>query len=175
MLVSRLLFLSALCMNSIGPALAQSDDTADAPITTASPAALVEDCLSEADQGMRARDTCIGVSVIPCSTDALTTVDMLGCLAPEAEVWETRLQTALDALRAVYFEQDAYEDPVRALAPRLDAYQAQWIIWRDAKCEFEYDKFRGGSMGRITRADCRLDETARRTLELEDLIAEAGL
>lgn len=175
MLVSRLLFLSALCMTSIGAALAQSDDIADAPITTPSPAAQVEVCLSEADQAMRARDTCIGVSVIPCSTDALTTVDMLGCLAPETEVWETRVLTALEALRAVYAEQDAYEDPLRALAPRLDAYQANWIIWRDAKCGFEYDKFRGGSMGRITRVDCRLDETARRALELEGLIEEAGL
>jgi len=100
---------------------------------------------------------------------------MLACLAPEIEFWETRLQATLDALRALYVEHDAYDDPVRALAPRLDAYQAQWVTWRDAKCGFEYDKFRGGSMGRITGADCRLYETARRSMELQDLIEEVGL
>lgn len=135
---------------------------------------MVETCLSDAQQSDRTREDCIGVSVAPCATDALTTVEMLSCLMPEIEVWESRLQTTLDALRDLYAEQDADDDPARALAPRLDAYQAQWRTWRDAKCGFEYDKFRGGSLGRITSADCRLDETARRVFELEDLIEDAG-
>lgn len=137
------------------------------------PARQLASCLEDADQG--ARESCIGISVAACTAEALTTVDMLGCLAPETEIWEARLSAAFDALRAVYVEQDGYDDPARALAPRLEAYQAQWTAWREAKCGFEYDKFRGGSMGRIASADCRLEETARRALELEDLIAEAGL
>lgn len=167
--------LLAVWMFAYGAVVAQEIDPSVDPNFDDSPAMMVETCLSDAQQSDRIREACIGVSVAPCATDALTTVEMLSCLMPEIEAWESRLQTALDALRDLYAEQDADDDPARSLAPRLDTYQAQWRTWRDAKCGFDYDKFRGGSLGRITSADCRLDETARRVFELEDLIEEAGL
>lgn len=169
----QLLILLGIWAAPIGAAQAQSIDPLDQAAGDPSPASQVASCLEDAGQG--ARETCIGTSVATCTAEALTTVDMLGCLAPETEIWEARLAAAFGALRAVYVEQDGYADPARALAPRLDAYQAQWTTWREARCGFEYDKFRGGSMGRIVSADCRLHETARRALELEDLIEEAGL
>jgi uncharacterized protein YecT (DUF1311 family) len=170
-----LLALLALWTSAIGTVHAQPSDPSDASNTSPSPAILLETCLNNAANGERPREACIGISLEQCTSDALTTVDMLGCLAPETEVWEARLDIAFAALRAVYVEQDADEDPARALAPRLDVYQSQWSMWRDARCGFEYDKFRGGSLGRITSADCRLVEAARRALELEDLIEERGL
>lgn len=136
------------------------------------PEVMIEDCLSQPGPGLEREVACIGVMTGACLVDAITTVEMLGCYAPETDVWETRMMTAYEQLRAAYAEQDADEDPVRALAPRLESVQAQWSAWRDAKCGFQYDQYRGGSLGRIALADCRLSETAQRALDLEALLSD---
>ena len=107
-------------------------------------------------------------------SSAVTTVDMLECYVSETEYWENRVTVTFAALSEVYRLQDEDDEPVRALLPRLENVQAQWRQWRDAKCGFEYDKFRGGSLGRVVSVDCRLQETAERVLELEDLLEEAN-
>ena len=55
------------------------------------------------------------------------------------------------------------------MAARLRETQRGWIEWRDLKCRFAYDEFRGGTLGRITGADCIMNMTAERAFELEDL------
>ncbi|MEL6861844.1 MAG: lysozyme inhibitor LprI family protein [Pseudomonadota bacterium] len=165
----------SLCLTAVSAnhALAQDAPSRLADIDT--PKALVEDCLARAETGEVTQDSCIGTYANICAFTAFSTVDMLGCMSSEADVWEVRLAERYEALLEVYAAQDAFEDPIWALAPRLENAQAQWRDWRDAKCGFEYDKFRGGSMGRITGANCRLDETAKRALELETLLEEAQL
>lgn len=135
----------------------------------------VETCLSEVQSGERDARSCIGASVAPCATDAITTVDMLSCIEPELVIWDERLNAAYAELLRVYGEQDLEDDPIRALAPRLEQVQTQWRTWRDAKCGFAYAQFRGGSMGRITGSDCHLRETGLRALELEALLEDAQL
>ena len=138
------------------------------------PAQMVEGCLTDAEQNDRDPGLCIGVSVRDCAENVLSTVDTIACIQPEFSVWNSRMDEAYQALSNVYAEQDAEDDPIRALAPRLDMLQRQWISWRDAKCGFEYDKYRGGSMGRVTSADCHLHETALRVLELATMLEEAS-
>lgn len=135
-----------------------------------SPDEVLEHCLVHSDV-----ETCTGAWVAPCSEDALTTVEMLACYAPELAFWETQLSATMAELEQLYVELDQFDDGARALAPRLEIYQEQWEAWRAAKCGFEYDKFRGGSLGRITHADCQLTETSLRIFELRELLEKAGL
>lgn len=161
-----LTIVSCLAM-LLAPAIAE-----ETPEKSATPEAIVDHCLNQSAPGQAREAACIGVVAGACLVDAITTVEMLGCFAPELEVWESRMTVAYDQLRLLYTEQDADEDPVRALAPRLESVQEQWSVWRDAKCGFEYDQYRGGSLGRIAHADCRLSETALRALDLEALLSE---
>lgn len=167
-------FLIPFVLLVVPPAHAGDPGAGAESVDVSTATKMVQSCLEQAAHGEANETSCIGVSVSPCSADALTTVEMLSCLAPEASVWETRMSAALETLGAAYSEQDTFEEPARALAPRLRIYQDQWLIWRDAKCGFEHDKFRGGSLGRIASADCRLETTARRSLELEELAEEAA-
>ena len=80
-------------------------------------------------------------------------------------------------MRAVYIENDGNEvDSYVQLAPILKTTQLAWIEWRDAKCKgFETYRYRGGTLGRVTAADCLMTMTAERVFELEDLLAEARM
>lgn len=162
--LNRALALVSCIALLVAPAI--GEESAEAP----APEAIIDDCLGQ--PGVQREDACIGVVAGACLVDALTTVEMLACFVPELEVWESRMMVAYEQLRVVYAEQDVDEDPVRALAPRLESVQTQWSAWRDAKCGFEYDQYRGGSLGRITHADCRLTETAQRALDLEASLSE---
>jgi uncharacterized protein YecT (DUF1311 family) len=50
----------------------------------------------------------------------------------------------------------------------LKSVQKLWLSYRDAKCAF-LAKNDESMMGYMAAADCRLEETSRRTLELRDL------
>lgn len=157
---------------------ASADETPDSlsadQAVAASHLHLLDTCLADVATGGSTEESCIGVSVYACLNDALTTADMLACIEPELAYWDARLNESYRTLYAVYSEQDTADgfSPIK-LAPRLRDVQRVWIDWRDAKCGLAYDKYRGGTMGRITGADCHLQETAERALELEELLEEA--
>ena len=165
----RMLVLSVFASGSWLGAVAQLSSEAE----PTSPAIGVEQSIDACLASAQEETSCIGVTISACTANAYTTVDMLGCISPELEVWDQRLNSTYQALIALYAEQDIEESPTRALAPRIRFVQQEWIKWRDAKCGFENDKFRGGTMGRITGMDCHLQETAERALELNDLLREA--
>lgn len=161
------IFAGIMCL----PAFAQSTPNYDVALVLEG----IQTCLDEAQSGDGEERACIGASVAACTEDAMTTVDMLGCIEPELIAWEERLNDTYYELLGVYQDQDADDDPARAVAPRLEQVQSTWTEWRNAKCGLEYDKFRGGSMGRLTRANCYLEETALRSLDLQSLLEEARL
>lgn len=57
----------------------------------------------------------------------------------------------------------------------LNAVQKQWLAYRAAKCAFFNDLQRPGAWGLMLSADCRMDETAGRTLELRDILSDPNL
>ena len=134
-------------------------------------------CLYQGDMLGHSRDGCVGLMAKPCLDDAVSTRDMINCVGVETEFWDTRLNETYKALRAVYIENDGYEpDSYVQLAPLLKTTQLAWIEWRDAKCKgFETYRYRGGTLGRVTAADCLMTMTAERVFELEDLLAEARM
>ncbi len=171
----RLSILSALVLSLLMPINGQTRPLEPQVVqdTSTSATDAIAECLKDSQSQNENQERCIGITVQACSQVAVSTVDILGCLQPEIDAWDTRLQSTYAQLVLVYSEQDAHEDPIRALAPRLEVVQEQWRVWRGAKCGFAYDMFRGGSLGRITAANCQLEETALRTLELDVLLAEA--
>ena len=50
--------------------------------------------------------------------------------------------------------------------------QKQWLAYRDAKCAFLDDPTRSSAWGIMLEADCRMDETSRRAIELRDILAD---
>jgi uncharacterized protein YecT (DUF1311 family) len=58
---------------------------------------------------------------------------------------------------------------------KLKAIQKQWLAYRDVKCAFLNDPAHASAWGLMLEADCRMDETARRTIELRDILADPNL
>lgn len=160
-----------------GFASAQSDEdlATDIDGNLLSPATAMEGCLYQAEFGRGTQEGCIGIMYEYCPENAGSTVDMLGCIEPEIQFWDQKLNSVYGDLINVYEDQDSDFDEVRALAPRLRNVQLEWVEWRDAKCGFAYDQYRGGTIGRLTGANCQLEETAKRALEIQDLLAEARM
>ncbi len=66
----------------------------------------------------------------------------------------------------------AYKKAIKMIAPyrvfALREVQRAWIVYRDKKCDFFYHK-ESGSGGLSDALQCKLDETTRRTKELEEI------
>ena len=86
-----------------------------------------------------------------------STAEMVDCIGAE-----TKLQDK--ALNATY--QKIMADLNDRQKAKLKAAQRAWIAYRDAWCEAQYDDD-WGSISTIVANNCILDETIRRTIELE--------
>jgi uncharacterized protein YecT (DUF1311 family) len=69
----------------------------------------------------------------------------------------------------------ASEDLGPARFAKLKDIQKQWLAYRDAKCAFLNDPEHVSAWGLMLEADCRMDETARRTIELREILADPNL
>ena len=120
-----------------------------------------------------ARGACLGAMSQTCRDDqegGHSTLGMTLCLNAEADVWDRFLNDeykatsasfkAADTDEAVYFPEFA-----KRVESLRDAQRA-WIAFRDAECGLSYAQWGSGSMRNIAYADCRLQMTADRTLEL---------
>ncbi|MBS1304219.1 lysozyme inhibitor LprI family protein [Loktanella sp. SALINAS62] len=130
-------------------------------------------CLASAS-GMDRLD-CVGAAAGVCMDDTPggdTTVGMGGCLDREWQFWDAELNHAYATLMAIYTESDAFAAaegmnvPVQSDA--LRDMQRHWIVYRDARCDFERAKWGGGTGGGPATIQCLMMETARQTLVLRD-------
>lgn len=114
-----------------------------------------------ADTPQRLQD-CIGAASGPCmeSPDGGTTMGMVDCLARETAWWDQLLNANYGTLRS-----DMEGEAFTALR---DAQRA-WIAFRDAECAFRYTFWREGTIRSLFYGSCRLDLTARRAIDLEDV------
>ncbi|MAN72543.1 MAG: hypothetical protein CME85_05290 [Henriciella sp.] len=153
---------------------AQSPD-GDGELAGAAGEAALKACLAAAGADSGARHDCIGTMVDACPGNAGSTLSMVSCVSEETGFWDTRLNAVYRDLMAAYRQQDEDFADGYDLTARLSEVQRGWIEWRDVKCKFAYDEFRGGTLGRITGADCMLQMTAERVIELETLLETARL
>ena len=118
-------------------------------------------------------DTCFGAGAAACfegAPDGQTTVGMMFCLLAEGNAWDRILNEeyagARSAARAVDDAERANFPEYAVRADQMQAAQRAWIAFRDANCTMEYGIWGAGSMRQITGADCRLQMTAQRAVEL---------
>lgn len=145
------LLASTICAAAADPSLNKAE--------IAKAARDIEACLArDGDDG-----ACVGLIQSPCD-DAITAggdAAHATCADNETAAWDVLLNEVWGKLPArIGREHFAV----------LKGVQGQWLAYRDAKCAFNGRA--PGGWGIMTAAHCRLDETARRTLELRDLLSD---
>lgn len=136
----------------------------------------VETCIADLGFGTAAQAACVGIIYSACPGGAGSTNDMANCSRMERNYWDARLNRVYGELRDLWSRQDAeergYNEDAVQLAPMLLTAQRAWIKYRDESCSMQRNLFRGGTMGRITAADCMNSMTAARAMELESFMSE---
>ena len=137
----------------------------------------LETCFETAEQGGRA--DCIGKMAEACmeaEEGGHTTLGMVSCTVAEARAWDAILnveyQQTLDDLEAMDTREAVQFPDYAARADSLRDAQRAWIAFRDAECGLVYAMWGAGSMRNIASANCKLEMTAERALELRNLGSE---
>jgi uncharacterized protein YecT (DUF1311 family) len=145
---------------------AQADPLYDQYMTS------IESCFYDAAD-RDAASACIGTGADICMTTedgGQSTVGMMSCMLAERDAWDKLLNAEY---RSALAFATAMDDDERAHFPEFavrkeqvrDAQRA-WIGFRDANCAMSYGLWGSGSMRQIAGADCLLQMTATRTLDL---------
>lgn len=87
------------------------------------------------------------------------TFDMADCIRGELVVQDRKLNEAYRALQKTLKKERR---------DQLTKAQREWIAFRDANCDFQFDP-EGGSMARLNAEYCMLSTTAHRAKELQIL------
>lgn len=150
--------------------------TAVAPAAAQTPAGAVEAlraCIDEAERDPEAERACAGRAALACvdaDAAAQTTVGMVGCYAAEIAAWDAVLNTTYGDLVTLSAALAAAEIEAGGAAVDQEGLlrdaQRAWIAFRDADCAQEAGFWGAGSMRQVAGAQCMLDRTATRTLEL---------
>lgn len=122
-----------------------------------------EACLA-ASSDTASRHACVGIAANQCMENTpggFSTVGMGGCLDRERAYWDARLNTVYQDLLA----QHADRDP--AWTQNLRAMQRAWIPYRDARCDYEYVQWGGGTGGGPAIVACLMHATAEQVFVLE--------
>ena len=127
--------------------------------TAADDSAVIEACLKSADADNGKPRDCIGRLADACldKPENQSTHAMVGCSNKEAEIWDRLLNTEYQQLLAAVAGK-AKDDVVKA--------QRQWIGLRDADCAIPDALFEGGTMAQPIAANCVMENTAERMLQV---------
>lgn len=116
----------------------------------------IETCLADKKPLLTLGYTCIGQFSAACLRHAenQTTAGMERCYLDEFRAWDALLNRH-------------YKDrPKGAANNELQQVQRAWLVYREKKCAYFQLHYAGGSMARWLGAQCMMDTTARRTIEL---------
>lgn len=130
-------------------------------------AAKIESCLTKQFSAPAGADNrkCIGLIEGECEDQISAGGEAAHatCSDNETAAWDVLLNKA-------------WGDLSGALAPErfaaLKDVQRQWLAYRTAKCAFLNDMDQPGAWGLMLQADCAMDETSRRTLELRAILTD---
>ncbi|MBN8533008.1 MAG: DUF1311 domain-containing protein [Rhizobiales bacterium] len=116
----------------------------------------IESCLADKKPLLTYGYECIGKFSAACLKhgENQTTIGMERCYLDEFRTWDVLLNRH-------------YKDRPKAAGPdELQQVQRAWITYRDRKCGYFRVHYSGGSMARWLGAQCMMDTTARRAIEL---------
>jgi uncharacterized protein YecT (DUF1311 family) len=110
---------------------------------------------------------CIGITSTVCmaTAEGRSTLGTTQCAYAEGAWWDMLLNARYQSLR---------EDLSPSLFETLRDAQRAWIAFRDADCQVRYDFWEGGSIRNPIIANCLLNKTANRAIELGDLLDWMG-
>ncbi|SHJ65630.1 Protein of unknown function [Shimia gijangensis] len=158
---------SALCLGAVICTTASAQELQFSPYGT-------EHCIEEQRHIGDPMD-CVGESANICMNESeggFSTVGMGGCYDKELQYWDGRLNAAYKRVRRDAKEIDAEMKELGSAAPSqaeaLLAMQRAWIVFRDAKCDFERAQWGGGTGGGPATVSCHMVLTAEQALFLEE-------
>jgi len=122
-------------------------------------AATINACLKTEHDAARSGRDCVGRISDPCLqlSGHESTTSMVDCVDTETSVWDGLLNADYQRLFGALGDKAA--ESVRQA-------ERAWIAARDADCKVPYDIYEGGTMARLDAANCVLDHTAERVLQL---------
>ena len=125
-------------------------------------------CLASADP-----QACIGQGADRCMTEIEgggSTQGMTVCIHAEEVAWDALMAARYSAALATAAEADVLEAEEGLIdvsrVAEVTASQTAWIAFRDANCTMHYGKWGNGTMRFIAGAECEMQMTAERTIEL---------
>ncbi len=154
MKVCHLVLAVVLALGPVHPATAQQRDEEEAGWVGFVEG--IESCLADKRPLLANGYACIGRFSAACLAHAenQTTVGMERCYLDEYRAWDVLLNRH-------------YRDRPRGQgADAMQQVQRAWITYRDRKCAYFQIHYSGGSMARWLGAQCMMDTTARRAIEL---------
>jgi uncharacterized protein YecT (DUF1311 family) len=124
--------------------------------------AKIDGCIGRINSPADHADLCMGIHVEGCSAaeGGDTTNGLVACISTETAAWETVLEREIAALRT------RLDDEQTGV---LHAAQRAWLAFRTADCAFPH-VFVRGALSQPWAADCVMQHTARRALELRAYI-----
>lgn len=158
------IFLPILLCLAAGPAFAQSYTPA-----------VLDSCLATAGPEAAEAQRCITLSSTACqeTEGGSSTLGVAYCLGEELQHWDRLLNTAWkEALRYAEDSDKALKQSdatAPASAGTLRAAQRAWISYRDLSCQFEGERYHGGTIAGLAASHCSLVLTATQTLRLRML------
>jgi uncharacterized protein YecT (DUF1311 family) len=116
----------------------------------------IETCLADKKPLLTHGYQCIGRFSAACLKHAenQTTVGMERCYLDEYRAWD------------VLLNRHYRDSPKGQSGTALQQVQRAWLTYRDRKCAYFQAHYAGGSMARWLGAQCMMDTTARRAIEL---------
>ena len=138
----------------------------------------VKTCIKAEARSHMIVPACYGLIARNCPENLITTADMVGCKEVELKFWDARLTSAYQLLLERLEHDDEQNGdyslyPVN-LAANAARTQTMWLAYRDSMCGYEYSRFRGGTLGRVTGAACQARMTAERFAEVKRMLDEAS-
>jgi|GEM_PF-629649 len=114
---------------------------------------------------------CVGVIADPCQevSEQYTTVEMNLCLGREAEAWEALMGRLWPKMMTRAREVDAANETaglgLDSAAETMAEAQRAWTVFRAAECRHNHASWSTGSFRSVAYTACRLDITARRSVD----------
>lgn len=128
-------------------------------VARADDAEVISACLKSAFADNKDARTCIGLAANACldNPENQSTHAMADCSRGETKIWDDLLNAEYKRLLGAV-EGKAKDAVVKA--------QRQWVGLRDMDCSVPYELFEGGTMAQPIGADCVMENTAERMLQL---------
>lgn len=129
--------------------------------------AKLQQCLEAVRKAESDARACIGVVADPCldSSGEASPQGMIACIDREVVLWDRMMSARFGSLMSRIDE---------TVGERVRDVQESWVSYRDKRCALGDVLFAEGALTPVWAADCMLQETGRRAIEIGALLDEVS-